>query len=120
MLSRFVRLGVASTVVTLLSCANASAITVIFSENTTSLPSPVIDNYPPTSTTGTVDHVVPPPDSSAGLFRSPFQNFDESMPAAYATASYTSVRDGSATYTFTALSNKLELLWGSPDTYNKI
>jgi hypothetical protein len=120
MLSRFVRLGVASGVIAFLSCNNASAITVIFSENTTSLPSTVIDNYPPSSTTGTVNHIVPPPDSSPGAFRSPFQNFDGSMPAAYANASYTAVSGGSATYTFTALSNKLEILWGSPDTYNTV
>jgi len=123
MLSNFVRLGVASAAMALLGCTNASAATVIFSQSTTSLPNPVIDNYPPTSTTGTVDHVVPPPNSVDGVYRSPFQNFDgtfQTSPIDYSLASYTSVRDGSATYTFAALSNKLQILWGSPDTYNTL
>lgn len=123
MLSNFARLGAATVMIALMCCTNAAALTVIFSENTTFLPDPVI-NSAPSSTTGTFDTVVPPPNSLPGQFRSPFQNFDGStFPCCspdYSLASYNSVRNGTATYNFGTAALSLSLLWGSPDTYNTI
>jgi hypothetical protein len=69
---------------------------------------------PNSVTLGTiVDLVVPPPDSTPGVFRSPWQGT-----GLEGSLSYTSVRNGTAAYNITG--SALSLFWGSPDSYNSL
>ena len=123
MLSRFVQLA-AVLLTSFWVCAAANATTVSrVGEDASGLPPiPVDDNFPPSFITlGTIyDHVTPPPDSSPSTYRSPYQNVDESMPAAYVGQPYSSVRNGSVGYNFANGGVSLSLLWGSPDSYNTL
>jgi hypothetical protein len=60
-----------------------------------------------------VDLVNPPPDSTSGVFRSPWQGT-----GLEGSLSYTSVRNGTAGYNIAGTG--VTLFWGSPDTYNTL
>jgi hypothetical protein len=119
MASRLANLGAALIAWSFLICGNASAVTIT-SQSTSFLPPiPVNDSFPPSFTNpGTIyDHVA---GSVANLYRSPYENPDNSMPAAYVGQTFSSVRSGSVGYNFKGGASDLSILWGSPDTYNTL
>ena len=61
-------------------------------------------------------------DSVAGLYRSPFENFTPagSQGPGYGNQYASIQQGGSAVYNFASPQNLLSILWGSPDTYNKL
>jgi hypothetical protein len=122
MFSRFVRLAVLASCAVFCTSANAAPVNLV-GQNTSFLPAtPVNDNFAPSfMLPGAIyDHVVPPPDSQNGLYRSPYENADGTMPPAYVGQSYSSVRNGAVGYNFLKPATSLEFLWGSPDSYNTL
>jgi hypothetical protein len=126
MFSRIAVLAAALAGWVFLSCGNAAAVTITNQSTSYLPPIPVADNFPPSfMSPGTLyDHVTccaaPFTDSIANVYRSPYQNLDTSMPAAYVGQPYSSVRVGSVGYNFAGGANTLSLLWGSPDSYNTL
>jgi hypothetical protein len=91
----------------------AKAITASFGLNDiVTVPTTSLGPQSPNFSSGTIDLVVPPPDSTDGVFRSPWQG------TGFESLGYTSVRNGTAGYNLTG--NNLSLFWGSPDTYNTL
>jgi hypothetical protein len=107
--------------------ALAGLVSAVFSEPAKAITATVIENdiitVPGTSlgpqgthfqAMGThVDLITPPPDSTEGAFRSPWQGT-----GLEGSLGFTSVRNGTAGYNLTG--NLLTLFWGSPDTYNTL
>lgn len=105
----------------------ASAATIsIFSQDTTSLPTPPgsIVNPAPSSISGSVLTEV---GSVANEYRSPFEEFNHpgTITPGYESVPYTSIGSfgsglSSATYNFASAMDTLVILWGSPDSYNTL
>src|SRR5262249_39958906 len=122
MLSRLVKWAVPAAVFMACGTMNAGAVS-LFSTDTSFLPDPVI-NLAPTSppvSPGGVEFITPPPKSTDGHNRSPFEDFTtHTVPAAYNNTPYYSVFNGTAIYDFVGGAKALALLWGSPDKYNTL
>jgi len=138
MLSRIVKFGALAAACAVICCGTAGAVptVTIGSESLTDLllsyTSP--DSVAPDNSANTYQHVTltgtatdcPPyacatTDNLASVYRSPYQNINgTTMETGYSGTQFSSVHNGSATYNFAAGTTGVDLLWGSPDTYNTI
>jgi hypothetical protein len=119
MFSRIVALSATLVTCAFLSCGNVGAVTIT-SQSTSYLPPiPVADTFSPSFFLPNTlyGHVT---DSVPNVYRSPYQNLDTTMPAAYVGQPYSSVVVGGVGYNFVDGANTLSLLWGSPDSYNTL
>jgi hypothetical protein len=125
MLSRLFK--ATSVLATLVLCgvgANAAPVSIA-NVDTVNLPTlPTIDVGAPAFGSGTFDNVTTGggvPGAPGCCYRSPFQEVNETYTtAAYATAPYRSIFDGSGGYNFASEKTGLSILWGSPDEYNTL
>jgi hypothetical protein len=125
MLSRLFK--AASVLATLVLCgvgANAASVSIV-SVDTVNLPAlPTSDIGMPTFGGGTFDNVTTGggvPGAPGCCYRSPFQEVNETyISAAYEHAPYRSIFNGSGGYNFSSGKTGLNILWGSPDTYNTL